>query len=641
MPSKSDSKLAANRYNIKGWGEGYFEITDCGNIAVRPLPDAPAIKIAEVAAEARERNLQFPLVIRFQDLLRHRVQMLNSAFQAAIEEYAYPESYRGVFPIKVNQLREVVEEILDAGRPYHFGLEVGSKPELLAALAIHEDHDSLLLCNGFKDCTFIRHALLGRKLNKKVVIVIEKIEEYFNTIRIALEMDVEPIIGLRLQLRAKGAGRWATSSGQNAKFGLNTSEIVQISKHLQDQNMAHCLQLVHFHIGSQISDIATLKRAVSEATRYYAKLVKAGHAIQYLDVGGGLGVDYLGSRSTSESSMNYTLDEYARDVVYNIQQVCNDEQVPPPTIVSESGRAIVSHHSVLVVEAFGKISRRAQAEFGKVNDDDPQVVRELHDILESLSRKQRRENLHDAMHLREQAEDLFSYGMLELEQKAKAEAIFWQICTRTIDLFGSSKNLPEEIHELRVAFADKILCNFSVFQSLLDHWALDQMFPVVPLEGLLEGAETRSTLVDITCDSDGKIDKFVGESEATETLPMSMPADGSTCDIGIFMIGAYQDIMGDFHNLFGRSTEIHIFLDEDEESGYYVEEVIEGSRIEDVLAMTQWDRRYLIRSFKKQIDTAIHNDQLKPKQAMRLLKQFEDGLTGFTYLKLAAPDPAG
>ncbi len=632
MSTRPNLESIAAKYNITGWGEGHFEVDENGLMAVRPLPEGPAIPLADVAAEARERNLQFPLVIRFQDLLRHRVQKLNASFQAAIDEYHYPQPYRGVFPIKVNQLREVVEEIIDAGRPYHFGLEVGSKPELLAALAIHDDPQSLLLCNGFKDSTFIRHALLGRNLDKQVVIVLEKVEEYFNAMHIAHEMGVEPLFGVRLRLRAKGAGRWATSSGPNAKFGLTTSEIVQISRDLHSKGMAHCLQLVHFHIGSQISDIATLKRAVSEATRYYAKLVKSGHDIRYLDVGGGLGVDYLGSRSTSESSMNYTQDEYARDVVYNIQQVCNDEEVAPPVIVSESGRAIVSHHSVLVVEAFGKISRRAQADY-QVTAEDPQIVRELHEILESLSHAQRRENLHDAIHLREQAEDLFSYGMLELEEKAKAEAIFWQICRSTIALFSQSDNLPEEIYDLRVAFADKILCNFSVFQSLLDHWALDQMFPIVPLAGLLEDDEVGSTLVDITCDSDGKIDKFVGDSDWLETIPLSMPADGSRRDIGIFMIGAYQDIMGDFHNLFGRNTEVHVFLDEDEDSGYYVEEVIEGSRIEDVLAMTQWDRRFLVRSFKQQIDTAIRNDRLKPKQAMRLLKQFEDGLTGFTYLK--------
>ncbi len=622
-------------YQVAGWGEGYFEIADDGRVVVRPTQSEAAIAIADVVAEARERGLQFPLVIRFQDLLRHRVQVLNEEFAAAIAEFEYPKPYRGVFPIKVNQLREVVEEIMDAGRPYHFGIEAGSKPELMAALAVHDDPESLLICNGFKDRTFIRHALSGRLLGKQVVIVVERLEEYRDVIEISEELEVQPIIGVRLRLRSKGAGRWATSGGQNAKFGLTTADLVKISDDLKRRDMADCLQLVHFHIGSQIADIQTVKRAVGEAARYYAKLVKSGHGVRYLDVGGGLGVDYMGSRSTMESSINYTLGEYARDVVYNIQQVCADEEVEPPVIVSESGRAIVAHHSVLVVEAFGSISRADEcAEDIQVDEDAPQVVHEMADILESLSRKQRRENLHDAIHLREQADDMFALGLLDLRNKAKIETMFWQISARTIDLFGKSRRLPEEVRDLQTALADKVLCNFSVFQSLLDHWALDQLFPVMPIEGLTSRPERRATVVDITCDSDGKVDKFISADEPEETLALQPPQSGTSTDIGFFLVGAYQDIMGDFHNLFGRNTEVHVFLDEDEDSGYYVEEVIQGSRIEDVLAMTQWDRKYLVRSFKAQVDRAIRQDTLKPKHAMRLLKAYEEGLDGFTYLQL-------
>lgn len=639
MPSTIEPKTSELMYQVAGWGEGYFEVTESGRVAVRPTQGEAVIEIAEVVAEARERGLQFPLVIRFQDLLRHRVQVLNEAFAAAIAEFDYPQPYRGVFPIKVNQLREVVEEIMDAGRPYHFGIEAGSKPELMAALAVHDDPESLLICNGFKDRTFIRHALSGRLLGKQVVIVVEKLEEYRDVIAIAEELGVEPIIGTRLRLRSKGAGRWATSGGQNAKFGLTTADLVTISDDLKARGMADCLQLVHFHIGSQIADIQMVKRAVGEAARYYAKLVKAGHTLKFLDVGGGLGVDYMGARSTSESSINYTLDEYARDVVYNIQQVCLDEAVEPPVIVSESGRAIVAHHSVLVVEAFGAISRTDECA-GKVEvaEEAPQVVRELADILDSLGRKQRRENLHDAIHLREQVEDMFALGLLDLRDKAMAETLFWQISAGTIDLFGKSRRLPEEIRDLQTALADKVLCNFSVFQSLLDHWALDQIFPVMPLEGLTKRPERRATIVDITCDSDGKVDKFIAPEDWEETLALDPPAPGSSRDIGFFLVGAYQDIMGDFHNLFGRNTEVHVFLDEDEESGYYVEEVIQGSRIEDMLAMTQWDRKFLVRMFKAQVDRAIRQDTLKPKRAMRLLKQFEEGLDDFTYLKFESAE---
>ncbi len=635
MPNAIEPRTAETMYQVAGWGEGYFEIADDGRVVVRPTQSEAAIAIADVVAEARERGLQFPLVIRFQDLLRHRVQVLNEEFAAAIAEFEYPKPYRGVFPIKVNQLREVVEEIMDAGRPYHFGIEAGSKPELMAALAVHDDPESLLICNGFKDRTFIRHALSGRLLGKQVVIVVERLEEYRDVIEISEELEVQPIIGVRLRLRSKGAGRWATSGGQNAKFGLTTADLVKISDDLKRRDMADCLQLVHFHIGSQIADIQTVKRAVGEAARYYAKLVKSGHGVRYLDVGGGLGVDYMGSRSTMESSINYTLGEYARDVVYNIQQVCADEEVEPPVIVSESGRAIVAHHSVLVVEAFGSISRADEcAEDIQVDEDAPQVVHEMADILESLSRKQRRENLHDAIHLREQADDMFALGLLDLRNKAKIETMFWQISARTIDLFGKSRRLPEEVRDLQTALADKVLCNFSVFQSLLDHWALDQLFPVMPIEGLTSRPERRATVVDITCDSDGKVDKFISADEPEETLALQPPQNGTSTDIGFFLVGAYQDIMGDFHNLFGRNTEVHVFLDEDEDSGYYVEEVIQGSRIEDVLAMTQWDRKYLVRSFKAQVDRAIRQDTLKPKHAMRLLKAYEEGLDGFTYLQL-------
>ena len=523
MKTEWDVESAIATYNVDRWGGDYFTINSAGNVEARPLQENGGnIDILEVVNEARSRGLGFPLVIRFQDLLRHRVESVNRAFQTAMSEFGYRNQYRGVFPIKVNQLREVIEEIVDAGQQFHFGLEAGSKPELVAALAMHKDPESLIVCNGYKDPAFIRIALLGRKLGKSVVIVVEKLEELEQTIRTSNEVGVEPHIGIRVRLHSKGSGKWSPSGGENAKFGLDTTNLVAASQILKDAGFAHCLKLVHFHVGSQVPDISTIKRAVREAARYYAKLAKLGHELGYLDVGGGLGVDYDGSRSDFDSSANYSLQEYANDVVWNIADVCDSEGVAHPAIVSEGGRAIVAHHSVLVMEAFSSIERIAP--------------------------------------------------------KLKVEA-------------------TEKDHKL------------------------------VP------------DILDITCDSDGKVSKFIDLQDVRDTLPLHRITPGEIYYLGVFMVGAYQDIMGDLHNLFGRVTEVHIFLDPDEESGWYIEEVIEGSTIGEVLAMTQWDKVELMRLLKTQVDAAIKTDRLKPNDAMKLLSDYERLLQEYTYLSLNGTKP--
>ncbi len=630
-----DVDAAISTYNVDGWGTGYFTVNAAGNAEVRPLQEGGgSIDILEVVQEARARGLGFPLVIRFQDLLRHRVEAVNRAFQSAINEFGFRNHYRGVFPIKVNQLREVIEEIVDAGQEFHFGLEAGSKPELIAALAMHKDLESLIVCNGYKDRAYIRSAMMGRRLGKSVIIVVEKIEELQQTIRIAKEMGVEPHIGIRVRLHSKGSGKWTTSGGEDAKFGLDTANLVCASELLKAEGLAHCLKLVHFHVGSQVPDISTIKRAVREAARYYAKLSKLGHELGYLDVGGGLGVDYDGSRTSFDSSTNYSLQEYANDVVWNIMDVCDSEGVAHPAIVSEGGRAIVAHHSVLVVEAFGSIEKNAQTAKVVAGETDHKLVRDILEVQQKLRRNNRRETLHDAQQIKEESQQLFSLGLLELESKAKIESVYWQLAEQIVTLHKGLRYVPEEVKELETSLSDQYICNFSVFQSLLDHWALGQLFPIMPIHRLDTQPERNGTMVDITCDSDGKISKFIDLQDVRETLPLHRITPGEMYYLGVFMVGAYQDIMGDLHNLFGRVTEVHVFLDPDEESGWYIEEVIEGSTIGQVLALTQWDKIELMRLVKLQVDAAIKSDRLKPNDAMKLLADYERGLQEYTYLSL-------
>jgi arginine decarboxylase len=635
MKTEWDVESAIATYNVEGWGDGYFTVNSSGNVEARPLKeDGGSIDLLEVVNEARARNLGFPLLIRFQDLLRHRVESVNRAFQSAISEFGYGNGYRGVFPIKVNQLREVIEEIVDAGQQFHFGLEAGSKPELVAALAMHKDPESLVICNGYKDPAFIRIALLGCKLGKSVVIVVEKPEELEQTIRASKEVGVEPHIGIRVRLHSKGSGKWSPSGSENAKFGLDTTSLLAASQTLKEAGLAHCLKLVHFHVGSQVPDISTIKRAVREAARYYCKLCKLGHDLGYLDVGGGLGVDYDGSRSDFDSSTNYSLQEYANDVVWNIMDVCDSEGVAHPAIVSESGRAIVAHHSVLVMEAFSSIERTAPKLKVEATETDHRLVRDILDVKQRLKRGNRIESLHDSQHIKEESQQMFDLGLLDLESKAKIETVYWQLAQQIVNMHRGLRFVPEEVKQLETSLGDQYICNFSVFQSLLDHWALGQLFPIMPIHRLTTPPDRNGMIVDITCDSDGKISKFTDLQDVKETLPLHRIPSGEMYYIGVFLVGAYQDIMGDLHNLFGRVTEVHVFLDPDEESGWYIEEVIEGSTIGEVLAMTQWDKVELMRLLKTQVDDAIKSDRLKPNDAMKLFSDYERLLQEYTYLSL-------
>jgi arginine decarboxylase len=635
-----DIQAARSLYNIQRWGAKYFDINEAGHVVARPLRDKGAVvDLTDVIEEAKGRGLKFPVLIRFQDILRDRVEAINQAFAASIAEFNYQNKYRGVFPIKVNQLREVVEEILDAGKPYQFGLEVGSKPELFAALALQNQPGCLIVCNGYKDAVFIRMAMTGIKLGKKVIMVVEKLEELRQIIVVSRQTGVEPLVGIRVRLNSKGAGKWADSGGENAKFGLNTAELLAAAEILRAENMGHCLKLLHFHIGSQVPDIVTIKKAVQEAARFYAKLVKMGFAIESLDVGGGLGVDYDGSRSAFDSSTNYTLQEYTNDIVFYIAEVCNQEQVPHPQIISESGRAIVAYHSVLLVETFGMIEKIRPAAPIPNGDKEHSLVREFLDMRKNLPNLNKLEALHDASDRREEAQNMFTLGLLDLTDKAKIETLYWEIGREVVQSFRGQSFVPEEIRVLEDSLGEQFLCNFSVFQSLLDHWALGQLFPIMPVNRLTERPTCEATLVDITCDSDGEVRKFIGLHDTRDTLPLHSPRTNGNGGIepyyiGFFLMGAYQDIMGDLHNLFGRVNEVHVFLDSDEATGYYVEEIIEGSTIVQTLTSVQYDENELKRQMKMQIDEAIKSDRLKPSEGMRLLDEYERGLKDYTYLNI-------
>lgn len=635
MEKQADSwgaKQSEDYYGLRRWGGGHFSADEKGFVCAHPAGDGRTIQLMEVIEEAMESGLKPPMTIRIQDLLRHRVELLAGAFANAIKDEKYSGRYRGVFPIKVNQLREVVEEIRDAGEPLGFGLEAGSKPELLIALALSEKPGSLLICNGYKDSAYIRLALLGTRLGREVILVIEQPSEADAIIKVAQEIGITPTVGIRLKLHSNGEGKWKNSSGDDAKFGLSISEVMTVQKKLKKAGLADALKLIHFHIGSQVTDILAIKRAVVEAARYYCELRSLGHPIQYLDVGGGLGIDYDGSRSNFESSMNYSLPEYARDVVFNIKKVCEQAEVPEPDILSESGRALVAPHSVLVLEVVDRIAKVPEGPLPRKTKRTNHVIKDLLYTLEEGQNHSQLERFHDAQQKRAEAASLFTHGYLDLKNTAIAEELYWRICDDIRKNLKRDGYIPEELEDLDTLLAEQYVCNFSVFQSLLDHWALGQLFPVAPLHRLEEEPTTEATLVDITCDSDGKIAKFTDLEDVRSTLKLHPVKPGTPYYLGVFLVGAYQDIMGDLHNLFGRVNEVHVFLEDDEDNGFYIEETIDGFRTNEVLDLIQYKESDLLRRMKKQIDVAIKNDTVKPREGVRLLNLFSEQLKAKTYL---------
>ncbi len=630
---------SAELYNLEGWGLDYFAIGPEGTLTLNPRGNPQqSIDLKQVVDDVVGRGIKLPVLFRFQDILRQRVIELNEAFQKAIEEHKYGGRYFGVYPIKVNQLREVVEEILDAGEPFQFGLEAGSKGELIAVLAMNNPH-ALTVVNGYKDESMMRLALIGIKLGKKVILVVEKLSELELLLKVSRELGVRPNIGLRAKLQAQGSGKWKSSGGDTAKFGLTTPELLSAVAFLRDANMVDCIKMLHFHIGSQITDIQAIKDAVKEGARIYAKLRKSGLGLEYVDCGGGLGVDYDGTHTDRNSSMNYSLREYVGDLVYTLQEVCSQERVPEPHIVTESGRALVAHHSVLVVNVFGSIEAGAAPIEPVASPEENKVVSELRDIIKGLTQKNLAESYHDAQQLKEEAFTMFKLGFLDLEDKAKIETLYWRLCQEIIKRLPGTKNVPDDLAELAKAINDQYLCNFSLFQSLPDSWAIGQLFPIVPLHRLTEEPSRRTTLVDITCDSDGKISQFACHKKARGALPLH-PINGGPYYLGIFLMGAYQATMGDIHNLFGRVNEVHVFQDDQEPGGYYLEEVIHGQTVREVLADIQYNEFELVKMVKASIDAQVKSGALKPREGVELLNQYEGVLQEYTYIHHNGHHPA-
>lgn len=625
-------------YRIKEWGESYFGINKKGNFCVYPFGDTkgPSIDLLDVVDEIHDKKLSLPCIVRFQDVLRSRVEVLCQTFEAQIKKWKYKSKYYGVYPIKVNQMREVVEEVLDAGSPHHFGLEAGSKGELLSVLAYNEDPQALTICNGYKDEDYLRLALLGRKLDRKVIVVIEKLSELPQILSLAKEMKVQAYVGLRARLSTQGAGKWVSSSGDYAKFGLTVPEIMMAVDILKREGQEEALRLFHFHVGSQLTNIRTIKEAVTEGSRIYAKLKKMGFPIDYFDVGGGLGVDYDGSHSTSESSINYSLEEYAADVVYNLKQICENEDVPEPHIVSESGRAITAHHSCIIMPVFGAIKLGRSSSDSSLFDkrkDEAEIVSEMREIVSGLNSKNIQETYHDAAEKKQDALSMFKYGLLSLQDRAQVESYYWQLCRDIVETFSDKEDYPEELEVLQTKMADQYLANFSLFQSAPDHWAFEQLFPIVPLQRHKEEPSQSSTVVDITCDSDGKISCFLGESKRQKTIPLHPLKKKQPYYLGLFLLGAYQDIMGDMHNLFGRVNEVHVFCDDDDPEDFYLEEVIPGDQHADVLLRLQYHPSEMNKFIKKAIDKKVKSGLIKPKEGVKLVDFYEDAMKHYTYLK--------
>jgi len=624
---------SAEMYAVRAWGGGYFSINDAGNVCV--TPDGPAsqpIDMKELVDEVRRRGINLPLLIRFNDILKNRIVELNEAFRRAMTEYGYKGEYRGVYPIKVNQDRYVVEKITQTGKQYHYGLEAGSKPELLAVMAMLDDEDALIICNGYKDEEYVETALLASKLGRTVILVVEKASELKLIADISKRMGVRPRIGMRAKLSSRGSGRWEASGGDRSKFGLTSREMIEAIDFLKQNDLLGSLELLHFHLGSQISAIRSLKNAMREAGRFFVELHKMGAPLKYLDVGGGLGIDYDGSQTNFQSSMNYSMQEYANDIVFAMQELCDADGIPHPTIVSESGRAVVAHHAVLILDILGvsefdagKIPEQAEGLKGET----PPVVRNLIDAYREVSRKNFTEVYHDALEYKDECLTLFALGHLSLQERVVAEQAFWGICQKILRITRELKEVPEELEGLEKALADTYFCNFSMFQSLPDSWAIDQLFPILPIHRLHEEPTRRAVLADITCDSDGKIDNFIDRRDVKHVLELH-PLTGEDYHLGIFLVGAYQEILGDLHNLFGDTNTVIVSLGE---GGYHIDHVIPGDSVTSVLKYVSYSPEDLVARLRRSTEEAIRAKKMTLEEARHLLRSYEAGMVGYTYLE--------
>ena len=622
---------AADLYEVARWGNGYFSVGGNGHLLVHPSKDPTrSIDLEQLIDRLQVRGVDLPILLRFGEILQHRLREINDAFAAAMKESEYRGEYCCVYPIKVNQQRQVVEEVLRFGRPYRFGLEAGSKPELLAVIAV-TDNETPIICNGFKDAEFIETVMLAQKMGRRIIPVVERFSELGLILDYAEKVGVRPRLGMRIKLTARGSGRWQASGGFRSKFGLTAGELAKGLDLLADRGMADCFQLLHFHQGSQITNIRHIKTALNEASRIYTELAKRGAGLRYLDVGGGLGIDYDGSQTNFESSVNYSLQEYANDVVYHVQNACDEAGVPHPTIISESGRAVVGYHSVLVFGVLGVSEQGGTAEVTEPQADAEQPLADLYETYQNINVRNLLESFHDAQQCLDTALNLFASGYLPLDQRSAVENLYWATCRRIRKLSKGLEYVPEELEGLEAALADTYFCNFSLFQSMPDSWAIKQLFPVMPIHRLHERPTRMAVLGDVTCDSDGKIDQFIDRRDVKRTLPLHACDDGHPYYLAAFLIGAYQEILGDLHNLFGDTNAVHISTDERGE--VVVDVVIKGDTVREVLNYVEFDADQLTQQLRDSVERAVREGRINDGEAGRFLKFYEEGLGGYTYLE--------
>ncbi len=616
-------------YQVRDWGHPYFSVNEKGHVEVTPDPSSPnAINLYELTLDMRARGIELPLLVRFSDILAHRIRRIHEAFGRAMKEYEYQGSYRGVFPIKVNQQRHVVEEVVEAGRPWNFGLEVGSKPELLIALASMKGESGLIVCNGYKDATYIETALIAQRFSSTVLIVLERLEELDIVLKASDRLGIKPNLGVRAKLATKGMGRWADSAGERAKFGLNMPELVQLIDRLATAKRLDELQLLHFHIGSQISSIIPIKNAMQEAANIYVEMARMGCNMQYLDIGGGLAIDYDGSKTDFHASCNYTLSEYAADVVATIQAACRKAELKEPTLISESGRAVCAHQSILLFDVVGQ-GRALSGEPTQPPKDAHSVLQVLYETYQGIMPKNVQESWHDACQAKEEAQSLFRYGYLGLRERSQAEALYWSCCEKIQATLQRLRFIPEELHDLEKTTSSIYYSNFSVFQSAPDSWAINQLFPIMPIHRLEERPTVRTTLADLTCDSDGKIDHFIDVEDVRSTLDVHMLVPDQPYVMGIFLNGAYQEILGDLHNLFGDTHAVHVRVTE---YGYRVSHVIKGDTMADVLRFVEHQPESMIESVREQAEAALSRGRMTLEQMKLLMRHYEKAMGSYTYL---------
>jgi arginine decarboxylase len=618
-----------NQYRIKGWGEPYFSINAAGHVTVSPRGDrGGSLDLFELVNALRDRNLALPLLIRFSDILEDRIERLNASFAKAIARYNYDGSYRGVFPIKCNQQRHLVEDLVRFGKPYQFGLEAGSKPELMIALATLDNPGSLIICNGYKDREYIETAMLAQKLGQTPIIVLEQVEEVEIAIEAAKNLGIEPNLGVRAKLNSKGMGRWGGSSGDRAKFGLTIPEIIMVVDRLREAKMLNCLQLLHFHIGSQISSISVIKEAIIEASKIYVELAQLGANMRYLDVGGGLGVDYDGSQTNFHASKNYNMQNYANDIVAEVKDACAEKKVPVPILVSESGRAVVSHQSVLIFDVLGSSEVRSELPHPP-KENEHAIIRNLWEIYNTINLENFQEAYHDVTQFKEEALNRFNLGYLSISERARAEQFYWACCRKILDIINDEEYVPDDLEELEQMMSSIYYVNMSVFQSAPDSWAIDQLFPIMPIHRLCEEPTQRGILADLTCDSDGKIDQFIDLRDVKPVLELHALKKHKPYYLGLFLAGAYQEIMGNLHNLFGDTNAVHIKLTP---KGYQIEHVVKGDTMKEVVGYVQYDAEDLMENIRKKSEQALQEKRITLQESQRLMQNYESSLGRYTYL---------